>query len=512
MRVVTPAATILDTVTHHATAKPFGIAFADMLTGYELSWSGYLVRANTLASDITDRVVTERERVALLVPDGIAAHVTFLASEIAGVVALGIGSKSGDREILHLLERTDARLIVTTARDAERLRRISPVAVLVLDESTAIAPAAGTRMARSPFTLDELWFLNSTSGTTGLPKVVRHHQRRWCEFHALAVDAGRLTTADVFGSLVPAPFGFGLWTSHFTPTLIGSPCVVADRFDAAATLAAIEQHRITVLAAVPTQLALLMSNDAFGERDLSSLRVVFTGGEMLPYERGVEFEDRTGAVLLQFYGSNETGALSRTTLDDSRDVRLRTAGRLIAGMQVRLVDDNDLDVSSTGGPAVPCCKGPLLSLGYDADDAANAALYTRDGWMKMGDLVTISPASEFPTADDAVLTVVGRTADLIIRGGKNISAPQVEEETSTHPAIALVAVAAVADPVFGERVCAYAVLKDGTSLTLAELTEHLGQRGVGKDLWPELLVIVEGDLPRNAGGKVAKHALGALRR
>ena len=114
-------------------------------------------------------------------------------------------------------------------------------------------------------------------------------------------------------------------------------------------------------------------------------------------------------------------------------------------------------------------------------------------------------------ADDAVLTVVGRTADLIIRGGKNISAPQVEEETSTHPAIALVAVAAVADPVFGERVCAYAVLKDGTSLTLAELTEHLGQRGVGKDLWPELLVIVEGDLPRNAGGKVAKHALGALR-
>lgn len=81
---------------------------------------------------------------------------------------------------------------------------------------------------------------------------------------------------------------------------------------------------------------------------------------------------------------------------------------------------------------------------------------------------------------------------------------------STHPSIALVAVAAVPDPVFGERVCAYAVLKAGTSLTLPALTDHLARRGVGKELWPELLVIVEGDLPRNAGGKVAKHALRSL--
>ena len=94
---------------------------------------------------------------------------------------------------------------------------------------------------------------------------------------------------------------------------------------------------------------------------------VFTGGEMLPYPRAVEFEDRTGAVLLQFYGSNETGALSKTTLRDDREIRLRTAGRVLPGMHVILVDDDDNDVTAGGGPAVPACKGPLLSLGYDDD-------------------------------------------------------------------------------------------------------------------------------------------------
>jgi acyl-CoA synthetase len=98
---------------------------------------------------------------------------------------------------------------------------------------------------------------------------------------------------------------------------------------------------------------------------------------------------------------------------------------------------------------------------------------------------------------------VGRTSDFIIRGGKNISAPAVEEEVGTHPAVAMVAAVAVPDPVFGERVAIYVELKAGASLTLDDVVEHLKARGVSREWFPERFVVVD-DLPRSSGGKVAK--------
>src|SRR6185312_5500467 len=103
-------------------------------------------------------------------------------------------------------------------------------------------------------------------------------------------------------------------------------------------LAAIEEYRVSVLAAVSTQFVMMLNSPALDRYDLSSLRIMFTGGEMVPYERAKEFEDRTGAHVLQFYGSNETGALSCTTPDDPQEKRLHTAGKVIPEMQVRLLD------------------------------------------------------------------------------------------------------------------------------------------------------------------------------
>ncbi len=180
---------------------------------------------------------------------------------------------------------------------------------------------------------------------------------------------------------------------------------------------------------------------------------MYTGGEMVPYDRALEWEERTGSTVLQFYGSNETGALSRTSLTDDRELRLRTAGRVLPEMQVKLYDEQGNDVTAGGGPAIPACKGATECLGYWDDEAANGQLYTADGWMLMADLATID--------DEGVLTVVGRASDIIIRGGKNISAPKVEEDVASHPAVALVAAVAMPDPTFGEKVCAFVVLRAG---------------------------------------------------
>jgi acyl-CoA synthetase len=404
----------------------------------------------------------------------------------------------------HLLSRTGARAWITGAEHAPVAARLGIVLVEPTDEPL---DAAASDAASTPIADDEVWLLNSTSGTTGLPKCVVHDQRRWFVFHDLAVAAADLDVDDVFMSVLPAPFGFGIWTGHVSPTILGAPTAVMPRFDAAGALALIARERVTVLAAVSTQFVMLLNAlnapdapDASEpvQHDLSTLRVLFTGGEMVPYHRAAEFEDRTGCTVLQFYGSNETGALSRTTLDDPRERRLRTAGRIIPEMHVRLFDDDGNDVTATGGPGVAACKGAVNCLGYYDDPEANARLYTADGWMLSGDFCTID--------DDGYLTVAGRASDFIIRGGKNISAAQVEDEVSSHPAVALAAAVAMPDPVFGERVCVYVELHPGSVLDLDGVRVHLAARGVGKELWPERLVVLDA-LPRASGGKVAKGEL-----
>jgi acyl-CoA synthetase len=352
-----------------------------------------------------------------------------------------------------------------------------------------------------PIHPDELFLLNSTSGTTGLPKCVMHTQNRWFYFQQLAAEAGGFGADEVFFGALPAPFGFGLWTAHFTPTALGAPTVLMDRFDAHEALDLIERERVTVLCCVSTQFIMMLNAQAERARDLSSLRSMFTGGEAVPYERAAEFEEATGAKVLQFYGSNETGALSHTSYATDRETRLRTAGHVIPEMHVRLLDpETHAEVPPGVEEGQPACKGPATALGYWGDDAANTALFTDDGWMLMGDIVRIDA--------EGVLTVVGRTSDFIIRGGKNISAPAVEAEIATHSAVAMVAAVAFPDPVFGERVCAYVELRHGAELTLDDVVEHLRSRSVSREWWPEHLVIVD-ELPRSSGGKVAKGDLKA---
>ena len=497
-------------VAGHAERRPDALAFVE--GDRRLTWRQYHERAGQLAGVLVGAGLARGDRVGVWLPDAPGVHAVWLACERAGLVVVGIGSRSGPAEVRHLLARTGAVALVAPARFGEH-----DVAGLVagwreeglplrhhwcveddLDagaEILGIAPpgALGDR----GLGVDELFLLNSTSGTTGLPKCVTQHQARWNHFHRLAVECSGLSPADVFMSVLPAPFGFGLWTAHFSPALLGAPTVLMQRFDPAGALACIERHRVSVLAAVSTQFILMLEAPELERADLSSLRVLFTGGEAVPYERAAAFEDRTGARVLQFYGSNETGALSRTSLADSREVRLRTAGRVIDEMQVRLFDDGGADVTASG-EGQPGCKGSLTCRGYYDDDAANAELIRPDGWMLTGDIVTLDAAG--------ILRVVGRTADFIIRGGKNISGPAVEEVVATHPAVALAAAVAMPDPVFGERVCAYVELRPGERLDLEALVAHLSQRGVSKEWFPERLVVLDA-LPRAPGGKVAKQAL-----
>ena len=485
--------TVGEVVRHRAAERPGATAFVDERSE-PMSWAAYDATADAVRDALLSTGLAPRARVAVVLPDGPLVHAAYVGIERAGLVVVGIGNRAGDAELAHLLGRTGAEAIVTApGRDVPPVRHH-----LVVPRDLDVGSAGGGA-DRDPIGPSELFLLNSTSGTTGLPKCVMQTQNRWVYFHRKAVEFGGLREDDVCMSVVPTPFGFGLWTSHFTPTLLGAPCVVMERFSADGMLELIERHRVTVLSCVTTQFVMALNSPGMDRRDLSSLRVMFTGGEAIQYGRAEEFEQRTGATLLNFYGSNETGMLSGTRVGDERSRRLTTGGRCVPEMHVRLFDEGGRPLGPDARRGVPGCKGPATALGYFDDDEANAALFTSDGWMLMGDVVEL---------DGDWLTVVGRTSDFVIRGGKNISAPAVEAEIDTHPAVRLAAVVAAPDPVFGERVAAYVEVEADTELTLDDLRSHLLARGMTKEWLPEHLFVVD-ELPRSSGGKVAKGELRA---
>lgn len=494
--------TLSDAVRRNAELSPDRAAYVDR-PGESLIWNEFDCGATILAEQLASVGVVRGDRVGVWHGDSAAIHLLFVAIERCGAVVVGLGARAGPREVVPIVRDTRPKILISDRQRSHAAAGVAAecsVPLLVLGRRGG-APALSVETKPGALDIDcrlgpdDVFLINSTSGTTGRPKCVVHTQNRWHYFHQKAVAHGLLTSDDVFLPVIATPFGFGIWTSHTTPIHLGATAVILDRFTTRAAAQAIADHRVTVLCCVSTQLTMLMADAGCRNYDLSSLRVVFTGGEAVPYRPAAEFEEITGAKILQFYGSNETGLLSGTTLDDERQRRLRTAGRVVPEMSVRLFD-GDRDVTATGR-GQPACRGPATSLGY-LDGTGHDQLFTTDGWMRMGDLCEIDA--------EGYLTVAGRISEFIVRGGKNISAAQVEDAVLTHPSIAVAAAVAMPDPVFGEKVCLYAELVGSHTLELAELVDHLLGLGYSKELLPERLIVVD-ELPRSSGGKVAKSTL-----
>ncbi len=474
-----------------------------------VTWAQY----DALADAVRDAVLAlpNTRTAAVFLPDTAVFHAAAVGLYRAGVVAAATGARSGPAELAHVAQRSGATVLVTAphmrgraaGEIADDLRArgagiahvvaVSPGGVTV----DGAAPGPPLPPARA-FTVDDVSYLNATSGTTGLPKLVQHSHRRWAVFAATACRGAALGPGEVIASFVPAPYGFGMWTAHLLPALLGRPAVVLERFDAAAAARLLADHGVTLLGAVSTQFRMMLQACPDTLEGLTRLRVMYTGGEAVPRAEAERFERLTGAKVLQFYGSNEAGGVSATTVRDDDDTRLGTAGHALPEAHLRILDPATR--REVGGPfprrGQPAVRGPLTSPGYFGDPDADAELFTDDGAMLLGDVVELDA--------DGRLRVVGRLADLIIRGGKNISAAEVEDLVREHPAVAMVAAVGVPDALFGERLCAAVTLVPGAgTLTLERLTGWLREQGATPEYLPERLLVLDA-MPLAAGGKIAK--------
>jgi acyl-CoA synthetase len=504
------ARTIADLVAGNTRSKPDAAAF--LAADSDLTWREYDELSTRVAAAWANAGLVPGDHLGVLMTGGAAVHVAYLAAQKAGLVILGIGPRAGIQEIRHLLAASGTTQLVT-----RHVHRRTPAADLAAELGLARSLTLDLSAGRAELSLgghalavpdldeatatiagralgpDDLFFLNSTSGSTGKPKCVMQTMNIRKYFGPLAREAGGMGDDEVVLSVLPAPFGFGQWSAHVMPAMYGYTTVLPEEFDPGATLRLIAEHRVTMLAAVTSQFVMMLNAPGFADADLSTLKVMFTGGERVPYDRAVQFERVSGCKVLQFYGSNEAGPISVTAVTDTEERRLTTAGRAIAGMRPRLFAEDGTEVARGGTPGRCAVRGPGISPGYFGDPEADAALRRDDGWMLTGDIVSID--------EDGYLRVTGRATDFIIRGGQNISTQAIEEAVARCPRVHQVAIVSRPDDVMGERVCAYVVTRDGTELGWEELHAHLGATGVSKNSWPEWLATLP-ELPLSTGGKV----------
>jgi cyclohexanecarboxylate-CoA ligase len=272
--------------------------------------------------------------------------------------------------------------------------------------------------------------------------------------------------------------------------------VTFDTFGPELVLDAIERYQLVGTGGAPTFLAGILDVLESGHRDLSSLRTFLVGAASVPPELVLRAE-AAGIKAFRCYGSSEHPTVTSGTPEDPLETRAYTDGRCLGANEVRIVDDDGRDLPR-GSEGEIATRGPELFVGY-RDPALNRDCFLPGGWFRTGDLGIFDA--------NGLLTVTDRKKDIIIRGGENISAKEVEDVLARHPAVSEAAVVAMPDPRLGERVCAVVILR-GRHLDLAVVAEHFSRAGVARQKTPEHLVVVE-ELPRTPAGKVQKFQLRA---
>jgi 2,3-dihydroxybenzoate-AMP ligase len=338
-----------------------------------------------------------------------------------------------------------------------------------------------------------------SGGTTGIPKLIPRTHNDYIYNSKVASAVTGVGSDGIFLDVLPLAHNLPLACPGLQGYLLhGGKFVVSNSARSEDIFALIERHQVTHIAVVPALLIRLI-NDALIEKfDLSSLRVIQSGGQRLQPEVRRRTKELIPSVTVQENFGMAEGMLMFVRFGDPEEVRMETVGRpLSPDDEVRLVDDDDNEVAP-GEVGEFLARGPYTLRGYFGVPEYNARAFTSDGFYRSGDLMRLHPSGNY--------MVEGRKKDLINRGGEKISAEEIENLILTHPSVQNVACVPMPDPVLGERMCACVILQRGSSLTLQELAAFLMSEEIAKHKLPERLEILDG-FPLSPFGKVSKKDL-----
>lgn len=462
----------------HSAVRPFTGTFGDV----ELM-------ARRLAAGLRARGVGPGDVVAFQLPNWVEAAVTFWASALLSAVVVPIVHFYGPKELRYILSSVKPRVFIT----AEGFGRMTfapevcadvPTVALVGESFDALLedePMDGT-VATDPANPAVIAF---TSGTTSDPKGVIHsHQTLGFETRQLLANypqgLGRQLTA------LPVGHFIGMLGAFLMPVLDGAPIDLTDVWDPDKAIDLMDADGVALGGGPPYFVTSLLDHPRFTPDHLRYIKHIGLGGSTVPAVVTRRLAD-LGIVVTRSYGSSEHPSITGSQHTAPEDKRLFTDGKARTGVEVRLADDGEI-----------LSRGPDLFVGY-TDPALTARAFDEDGWYHTGDIGVMD--------DDGYLTITDRKSDIIIRGGENISALEVEEVLLAMPAVAEAVVVSAPDARLGEHAAAVLRLKPGYGMpTMAEVREHFERAGVAKQKWPEGLHEVP-DFPRTASGKVQKYVV-----
>jgi non-ribosomal peptide synthetase component E (peptide arylation enzyme) len=508
-------------------AKKFGKREALVDSKYRVTWAEAKKLIDSLALAWVEMGIPKDARIIIQAPNSVYGFLARIACERAGLISLTVYPYLREKELEYMLERTEAHA-VCVPRIYRNFNYLDMYTTglkgksknlkyfFLFDEEVPEGAPEGTfsliKLAHKPAArsklhlLDERRFsstgdiglLTSTTGTTGLPKLVEWPiASRVCTSKA-RVDIWKLTKDDIACAIAPHAGGAAGTLTYFAAPLAGAKTVLMEEFNPEGALALIEKEKVTAIGVVPTHLVRMLEADET-KYNLSSLRFIRSAGGYLPPQVAEEAEKRFKAIITSDLGTQDVGSVSGCTIDDPGEIRRRTVGKMLPGNKVRLLDDEGREVSE-GEPGQLWFRGPHAPAGYYRDLNATAPVFDNDGWTTTGDIVKL---------EDDFLWIMGRAKDMIIRGGQNIYPAEIEGILNEHPKIANVAIIGYPDVEMGERGCAYVVPKAGETLTKDEMIIFLKEKKLAAYKLPERLEILDALPIVGDSGKVDKKVLKA---
>ncbi len=487
---------LVDALLESYRRNPGGLAVEDGLRALTYQ---QLTLLSVVFRDIVNREAGS-ERVGIMLPASSAFPAALFGTLWAGRVVVPLNFLLSAQELRAVVADAELKVVFTIRHFADIVGQL-PVRAVFLEDLPLKRKFLVARLRRTPPPPnpgpDDTAVILYTSGTTGEPKGVELTYRN---LHSNCVDAIASLEIDAghsFLNLLPPFHVFGLTANVLVPVVLGASVYALPRFQPVHAVRAVADKRLTVVLAIPSMYAAMLRTKSPKPDSFGSVYLAISGGEPLPDNVRDGFAERFGVVLRQGYGLTETSPVVAAC--SAKVYRQGTVGKPIRNVKVRIVGSDGEDRPANGDGEV-LIQGPNVMKGYYRKPEETHRVLSADGWFSTGDIGRID--------DDGFLSITGRAKDMLIIGGENVYAREIEAVLEGHEGVLQAAVIGIADGLRGETAVAFVLPRQGAELNPEQLRQFARERLAGFKV--PRRVEIRDNLPTGPTGKILKRRLREL--